>query len=277
MAKRKRRFDYEKNGEMMTVFEKISDKLIASQSFDFDNFKNARVLKMFGDYQIEYDRITLCIYKSNLNVEEFDELSKLLKNKIKAFEKEKLKQRNESVALLHYMEYINDTTTKFSKAVRPDFILNLYDKKVGIEITRFITKEDAVIHRIMDSDYSNSCQSSEELREESIRRHGKTAEQFNYYKTGKIRGIGGAVFMPEKRHKTFADKVIIKYKKYKNSIKDFDEFIILCDADDDMSITCLGDLSEIEELIKKEKFECHFKVVIFSLINDQRIFKTISI
>lgn len=246
------------------TIDQIAKEMVASQSFDFCNFAESKNKILSKKFYCVYDRLTLLIYEHNFS----NESQRLLYKKIvelveKKFCREDLKQRKELISLYNFIKCNSKYAGyKFRKELRPDFILVNDKEKVGVEITELTTQSDKIMDVIM-KECSNKGLSEDQIRGQMKKRHGNEADNFDLTMFNDKMAIGGPIKNIAKIKNDFAEQILKKYNKYKNSICNFDDFIILCDARLGMEIICKGDAEEIFNLIK---CNCKIKGVTVSII-----------
>ncbi len=235
-----------------SAIKQLAKQLVNSQSFGYKTFEEAKGKISVSDYWCIYDKMTLLIYEHNipsyLRKDFCENFKTSLFNKLS---KEEKKQRKELVSLYHFIER-NEKYKKYEieKCKRPDFVLKKNDKKVGIEVTELIMPDDKLVNAIMD-DYTGTSRSTEEIKSEIQRKHGKKVEQFSVYNLFGTMAVSGPVKNVGVNKDRFVYKVVEKYNKYKNDIADYDEFIILCDERG--VVVEITDDSDIEDIIESIK------------------------
>lgn len=200
--------------------------------------------------------MTLLIYEHNFSNESqillYKNIAELAEKK---FSKEDLKQRKELISLYNFLQCNSKYTGyKFRKELRPDFILTNDKEKIGVEITELTTQDDKIIDAIM-KECSNKGLSEAQIRDQIKKSHGRKVENFDLAMFNNKMAVVGPVKNITKIKQVFVRQIFVrqilkKYSKYKNSICNFDDFIILCDARFGIEITCTGDAEEILNLIK---------------------------
>ncbi len=153
------------------ILEKIANEMIGKFNFNYKTLNDAKMKINIDNLFIEYDAMSFDIYQTNLKQQERYRLYKIISEKIK-LDTEKEKERKERLILKRFIE-INEQyfDWKIEKAVRPDFILKKQNRKIGIEVTTFITEHEAVCHKII-SDKTISNESVEKYKTEAIKKHG---------------------------------------------------------------------------------------------------------
>jgi len=202
------------------------------QSFSYNSFSEARDRLEFGEYFIEFDRFSLLFYCHNMPKDVYLDFLRLSKCLFDNRNIEDKKRRIEYARLFYYVrnhEELYEAT--IIKAERPDFILIFKGMRIGIEVTELTTESDKLMERI-SKDYSKKGLSAEELRTRAIDQHGARAKAFTYASDTmhNISLIGSGTLIIESVEKHYCKQILRKVEKYRQSIKEFDRFIILCDA-----------------------------------------------
>ncbi len=240
-------------------------QILEGQSFQYATFaeaKNEVIIPGTPNIEYCYDRLSLCVYSHNLDKESYRYIGRQLGN---AFEdkhnREEIKSREEYAILFHFILQCPEYSTyRIEKNIRPDFCLG--NNAVGIEVTRFVTSSQKVIDSIYKENYDQG-KSAFELEKSAIRHHGSKAKNYEYHdlscgptiireslydpKDPNIRYSKEISKRLCQKGKKFVDKIEEKYNKYKDEMSRFDEFIILCNAQDLFEVTDKCDLDVIIE------------------------------
>ncbi len=101
------------------------------------------------------------------------------------------------------------------------------NRKIGIEVTTFITEHETVCHKII-SDKTISNESVEKYKTEAIKKHGLKANNYSYGLINGVRTLSTGTMDVNYNKNCFLNIVNNKFKKYSNQTLDFDKFIVLC-------------------------------------------------
>lgn len=209
------------------MLEKITDEMIENFSFDYKYFNDAKKKISVDEIFIEYDAMTLDIYKTNLKNDDKHELYRIIREKVK-FNTEAAKERSERLILKKFIEVNNQYYDwEIEKTERPDFILKKQNKRIGIEVTTFITEYEAVCHRII-SDKTISRKSVEEYKSDAIKKHGAKANKYTYGIINGVRTLSTGTMDINYNKNCFVDIVNKKFIKYSGVALNYDKFIVLC-------------------------------------------------
>ena len=234
------------------IFENLADIIVSRHSFEFKTFQDAQdSITIFPEIDYKYDRLSLDSYSTNLSREENDAVQKRIVSKFnESHNVEDRKAREEYWILLKLLRVAPEFAMfDIAKAIRPDFILT-GEKRIGIEITEFVTKSDAVMYRIAHDNFGKG-KSIDEITDAATAKHGSKASKYRIYD---IDGNGTAAicnyYHGENAIDSFLCTIDTKYNKYKDMFAEFDEFILLCDA---MSSVFFTHEYDVESLIKMYK------------------------
>lgn len=212
---------------MREILEKISDEMIKNFNFDCKSLNDAKKKINIDKLFVEYDAMTFDIYKTNLKQEEKKELYRIIGEKTK-FNSEVVKERSERLILKKFIEVNNQYYDwEIEKTGRPDFILKKQNKRIGIEVTTFITEYEAVCHRII-SDKTISRKSVEEYKSYAIKKHGAKANKYTYGIINGVRTLSTGTMDINYNKNCFVDIVNKKFIKYSGVALNYDKFIVLC-------------------------------------------------
>ncbi len=253
---------------------KFAQDYTDSQSFEFPSFTEAKY-KLFHRIglckkYITFDRLSLCIYKHNLSNNEYQQFCKEVTCKYNPENKEHKKRRVEYGRLFHYL-WCESKLDKYSihKQERPDFVLNIEDHSVGVEITELTTPYEKVMEKI--SSIPTSDTSVDELKLKAKKRHGQKVNDYSYYEINDSVSVGTKTLDLTEIKKLFISHIIEKYNKYEKDIDSFDNFIILCDAQHGITITSKDDINNLLEGLLDYSYNKKFCVAILWIDFNNRL------
>lgn len=234
------------------LIDELASQILEQHSFHFNTFPSARsVITIPGDKPVVYDfdRLSLCVYSHSLDSDAYHILRRQLTKQYKMEHcREDQKCRVEYGVLFHFMsvcpEYLS---MKITKKEQPDFQLAGV-RSIGIEVTKFTTEIDSVLISISRENFGLG-KSATEIKQAALKKHGQKAFQYNYYTLNKTSAVGCGVFDTKKKREAYAKQVIKKYKLYKDIMADFNEFLLLCDAQLDICVTSKKDSDDIVEKV----------------------------
>jgi len=217
------------------TLSEFAEYIVCSQSFNFDSFEDARLTLIAvideKKHIYEYDRLSLCKYSHDFSQHDYRILGKLLEKWRENVDKESIKTREEYAALFHYAKLASTYQhCKIIKTARPDFTLEIDNKRVGIEVTRLIAEEYTVLHKIA-KEREQAIESADLLKRIAIGEHGEKAKKYNYYQLKHGVAVGLALVDVNERKAVYAKKIDHKISLYIDKLEAFDDFLILCDAD----------------------------------------------
>ena len=227
----------------------FAEYIVRSQSFNFDSFEDARLaLNAIIDgktHIYEYDRLSFCIYSHDFLQHDYRILGKLLEKWRENVDKESIKTREEYAALFHYAKLASTYQhCKIIKTARPDFTLEIDNKRVGIEVTRLIAEEYTVLHKIA-KEREQAIESADLLKRIAIGEHGEKAKKYNYYQLKHGVAVGLALVDVNERKAVYAKKIDHNISLYIEKLEAFDDFLILCDAQHGIEITSKSDAQDV--------------------------------
>lgn len=253
---------------MEQSLQSIANELIASQSFDFPSFAEAKTELNFSidgvSHQICYDRLSLHFYRYDLSIRDFFTLGKLLELWLQEHSNEDRKKREEYGILLRYTLCFPELAeAKIQKREQPDFVLTYPNEKtIGIEVTRFIRAMDNIVNQILRK-YSDSKLSLPEIDRLIKKEHGQKASNIKVK-----RFVGNALWCYDQSgfllsNKPFIETANKKLKKYHEIANDFDDFILLCDATQGINITTNWNADDLmQEIETLDSYSRNIRVVI---------------
>ena len=235
-----------KNADVVSLF----DGICSLHSFNYPSLASAKKEIRIESIRYCFDALSLCTYSHNLTREHIKELGLLLDNYYSKFNREKQKERTERAVLFHYIEYGHPEYREYTieKAVRPDFILCGASKRIGIEVVRLTTPKDQVLKSIATDSYGRGY-SIEETKENAIKKHGGKAKVYKYFSINGSNVIATDIIDVNEQKKVFAELIVDKYRKYASMLHSFDKFIILCDAQQCISINAKEDVHDVLECV----------------------------
>ncbi len=238
------------------ILDQLALEILKQHSFDFTSFPAAKAASTItGDFPIKYvyDRLSLCIYSHNIDFESYSYLGRQLTEQYEAIHnREELKRRIEYGILFHFMmDYPEFENMSISKEERPDFILT-NTKTIGIEITEFTTEEDSVLYKISKQNYGHG-KSAAEIKQNALKMHGPKAKKYTFNDHKGTTIISSGTFNVLVKKRIYANEVIKKYDSYRETMKSFDEFIILCDAQHTICISNKMDSDEVAEIVRENR------------------------
>jgi hypothetical protein len=217
--------------------ESIAKKMVELQNFDYNNFQDAKHLLEFeyADRKcfIEFDRITLFRYQTNLSEIEYGIVFKNLEPPLRLkLSSAQQKDFTEYHVLRCFLEYSGITPHKIIKKVHPDFkIEECNGNTIGIEIVQLTTS----INQLQNSLSKKYANRPLQEVEDTVRKElGKYSEIFNLIPHEKgfyiVRKDASPLASELKENATQLVKKYLKYKNQHNLIDKYDRFIILGDA-----------------------------------------------
>lgn len=221
-------------------------------SFGYKTIADARKIIRVGIYTYEFDSTTLYPYSYNLNSAEMRELHNLMTpfyTKMRSEDREAYKELHERRDLLLCllcapMQYRD---LEIIKRTRPDFILS-GDKKIGVEVTELITEYDKKVFALPRYIEKRGLDSKEAIQEYIRQYHRSIADRVEIV-PGIVKPMissGMHCLTPNRQH--FAEEIKRKYDMYKDTINEYDEFIILGNANTGAGID-ISSQEEVQEVI----------------------------
>ncbi len=250
--------------------QQLAEKVFALQSFSHKTLADAKQTVEVGPYKMRFDAFSLAHYFHNLSEDEYSFYKSSLRRICEeSLSREGIKELSERLSLMIYLgcespfkEY------EIEKTTRPDFILH-GEKTVGIEVVRFTTKEDKILHDISNKNFGKNL-SLEEIKANAYKKHKSNALRYSFNELDGHVYISTGLLNCTNRIEHYILLLQSKYDKYEHILKNFDEFIILCDALYCLEITSHEDAINIVEQFKALNSDLpRFKIVI--LWQDDRI------
>lgn len=243
----------------------MAQDFINSHSFDYSSFSEAKNILSYTIGSCEkiiiYDRLSLCIYSRNLLHEEYRQFSQEVSSFYNPPNNDYEKCRTEYAKLFFYhwcKPKLSDYT--ITKTERPDFLLQKGSHSIGIEVTQLTTPYEKVMGRI--SLLSEKGLTAEELKLKAIAKHGQKANNYHYYYFGDKAEVGTHTLRPDKIRELHVQQIIDKYKDNENKIKNYSDFIILCDAQDGITYTSKRDIADLQGMLTQYLFNTPFSLAI---------------
>ncbi len=215
----------------MNTFNTTNDagKYVA-ENIDFSPRLFSEMIKKINinDYYMKYDSSNGLIVEHNLPEKEFEVFCKSFKKYIKKGE-EFIKERIERVSLYHFLIAAKISDCFIEKTKRPDFIINLDNKIIGVEVTKLTTKKDEIMSKISNL-VSGKKLTPIEMKNEAKRKFKYDYNKYEYYSyeghSAISSGLSDTRFYLEK-YVEIIDNKILKYERDANR---FDKLLILCDG-----------------------------------------------
>ena len=226
-------------------------KTVASlQSFEYDTFDAARETVNIDGAEYVFDKLSLCGYTHNLNARDYHTFGKYLCQFLEEDRSsDDMKAREEYAVLFdlssHYKEL---RSTKILKTERPDFVLG-NSGEIGIEVTRLTTESESVIQKISKENFGKG-HTAADIRENAKKVHGGKAENYSYFDLGEAVAVGESLIDLAERYKTYSERIVNKYRKYKELFCKYKKFIVLCNA---VGSFCLASKEISEEILALAK------------------------
>jgi hypothetical protein len=232
----------------MNAISVLADKMISSQSFDYESFDEAKAIAEVKEQNkslfIEYDRLSLCVYAHNLSNVQYWRTGQYLNKWLKTHDNDNQKLRIEYGIFFHYAllrpEFLN---AQIKKNLHPDFIARLNGKTIGIEVTRLEKECDNLATKILHDIYKPGMKPNEVL-ELAFKKHGFKAKKYQILECGNVLGIQHIDDMLITRD-AFVSMITRKIDKYETRADQFDTLIILCSAQHGITITSEEDASNL--------------------------------
>ena len=233
----------------MDIISSLADKMVKGQSFDFKSFNDAKetIVDIYEDKElyIIYDRLSLLIYSHNLTPHQFRMLDMPLKTWLKSHNNEDQKLRIEYGILLQYaLLFPEYQHAQITKSLQPDFIVTLGGKTIGIEVTRLEKETDSVMSKILFDIYKPGMKPNE-VMDLAFKKHGYKALEYEVTEAQKdvlaIQHIDNMLITNE----AFVDIIGKKITKYRDKALEFDEFLILCNAQHGITITSASNANNL--------------------------------
>lgn len=231
----------------------LAEKMVATQEFEFENFKEAKCRLIFRyneqEYFVEFDRITLFKYVTNLSDDDYRSVFRALYSPLTMkLDNPKKKYLSEYHALRFFIDVCNLDYLVISKAQHPDFIVkDAQGRSIGIEVVQLTTYLNQLQNSLHMKYVGNPY---DDVRSDLNKELGKNAKYFD------IKSLGNSFALLRKNCSSLslelkhnADQLNNKYKKYNEKhklIEKFDEFIVLGDAlSSEVAIKSDNDVDEI--------------------------------
>lgn len=243
------------------ILNELTRQIISQHSFQFNSFSKAKkTISISSSIPIEYTFDCLSLYAHSHNLD--DDSASRLNNKlyslfIKHHTREEIKTRFEYGTLFHFAlrcpEYMN---MQITKTERPDFVLINDNKRIGLEVTQFTTKEYSVFISITRENFGKG-KSSSEIREHAYTRHGEKSEAYEYSDHNGMASIEIPLYDTSSDREAYESIVIQKIDAYQNIFLSFNEFIILCDARDCIALRHKFDSESIVRFVQAQRPQIH--------------------
>lgn len=231
------------------LLKSLAQKILKSQSFSFSTFaeaKKALYLKCSSEkIKYVYDRLSLCVYRHNLSGKDFSILSSALSTGFHERDSEQQKRRLEYGTLFHYYQFHKEfKNAEIAMNLHPDFVLTINNRNIGIEITELTTPKDKVLARIATENFGKGLR-AQVIHKNATAKHGIKANYYEYMQVGDTVAVGIGSFDVNRKKELFAEQIFGKYKKYAEVSKQYDDFIILCNAQHGICITSRYDAEDV--------------------------------
>lgn len=245
-----------KNDEKYVIRSEVDLEMLAGElqrsfSFDYKTMAEARKEAKAGIYTYTFNAMTLKPYDCNLNRAETHQLDELMHPfYLKMFEedREAYKELRERIVLQEFISCAPEQykTCEIFKHTRPDFIL-VSDKRIGIEVTELTTGFDKEVFTLARQIDENGFKTEKEVQKHIQRYHRKIADRIKYFDLDGKPSISTDFHNLEPKRLYFSEEIKTKYEKYKDEIKQYDEFIILANgaSGSGLEISEKGDVEEI--------------------------------
>ena len=224
------------------TLDEVAQHMVNEFGFMFDTLNEAKCTVYYMDKKIIFDRFTFNIYEHQLSNEEKNKLIKKVKQ-IYIPKKEIEKERLERVILNKYLMINNYEYALIKKCVNPDFIVEMNNRKIGIEITSFKAEDIAIQDKIINKASGKALTTNELIniaKDVSITKY----KQFDYSTYNGHAIISANLFDVNLHKEEFVKTIEKKIKKYDEVSLLFDEFIILVIAPD-FEVTDEYDINDI--------------------------------
>lgn len=193
------------------------------------SFEEAKRTLVSGPYSYTFDLFSFSEYAHTMDASSYNFFCG---EAIAAFErshkKEARKAQEECSSLFAFAKKVpRFRTMKIRKCEHPDFVLEDGTHKIGIEITKLLTETESFEQTLMKEarKYGNAADAMKAACNNPRR---KGAQAYTYHDIGAAIGIFNK---PEpNKHAYYAQTIVTKYKKYKDMFREYDEFILLCNA-----------------------------------------------
>ena len=219
------------------AIEYFAEGMIDEHSFSYRTVSEAERVIKNGPYFCAFDAMTLCIYEHNLDRKSYHELVHELNRRFQELHlgKEHDKERKERVSLLHFLLTVGEDYIDYQiiKSTRPDFIL-LKEQKIGIEVVRLTTPQTEQMFNISSKFFGQNL-SAKEMKTAAMKRY-KAAGNYQYIDIAGSASIQSGLFDVNERIRVFIELILEKYRKYCKQFNDFDQFVVLADAEQSKSI-----------------------------------------
>jgi len=225
----------------MSIISKLATQMITTQNFSFESFSKA-VAAVKHPYrkktlEITYDRLSLFIYSHNLTARQYHELGKKLSSWETSHNSEDQKKRIEYGILFQYaLLHPEYQQAHILKSIRPDFVVELNGKTIGIEITRLEKESDNIMSKII-SIHNKPGMKANEILAIAFNKHGEKTKEYEILELEEdvfaIHHIESMLISDDE----FIDQIDRKIEKYKAMVPSYDKFILLCSAQKGITVT----------------------------------------
>lgn len=250
----------------------IFNAIIELHSFMYTSLPEAKKTIRIDGLEYCFDALSLCFYHHNLNDIQYRKLVSQLNHYYEShYSNEDNKERLERARLFHYLncdkscKYYNYT---IKKELRPDFVLT-GEKQIGIEVVELTTEYDKVYDKILKQargSEKNAIQIYNIVKE----KHGLKVNDYYYSTLSNTVYIGTKTKDITGNKERFARQIFNKYVKYQNDIKQFDDFIILCDAQQCIEVTSYEDIEDIISMLPNPIHSLNTLTIAFIWEHEQR-------
>lgn len=253
----------------MTEIEAMAKSIVASQSFEYKTFSEAKAVIYNSDKSKNYvyDRLSLCMYKHSLDAGDYNSLGKEIRQLFNTRDSETKKARIEYAVLFHYAKlYPHLQTSVIEKKIRPDFIMTTGKEKCGIEVTELTTPHHKLLDRIASDNFGRGL-TADEIKGQAKAKHGKKFSSYLYWQLENTAVIGSGEINVDAEKAIYVQEILKKYALYKSEMCHYDQFIILCNAQHSICVTSPDDADDIWNALKLNHFEHRFTVAILATTN----------
>jgi len=246
-----------RKGDIMSIISTLAEKMLESQSFEYQSINEAKATIEHAYRNktlcITYDKLSLFIYSHNLTQRQYWILGQHLNKWFDTHNNEAQKMRIEYGILFQYaLLHPEFQQANIIKELRPDFIVKLNGKNIGIEVTRLEKESDNIASKII-SEHTKPGMKANEILAIAFRKHGSKVKEYEIIELEKdvfaIHHIESMLISANE----FVGKIEKKILKYRGIARNFDEFIVLCNAQKGITITSESDAKNmIDEVLVRQ-------------------------
>lgn len=241
----------------MTREEEIKgaiEYILETHHYNYNSFEEARLVYVtVNGNNIDYDAMSLFIYSHTMDKELYLQLNRHLQIKYEEVsnnEDKKMRREYETLLLFFgkHREFEKSTITHIT---RPDFDIAMKTgERLGIEVTQLISEEDSVQDAITKECIIRGL-TAEEIESVAKKKHGKKAEKYKYSGEGKRVRITNSAKRSGPQYRIYAEKIVSKLEKYKETKDKYDRFIILCDGRHPIFLSSKNDTESIIKIVEE--------------------------